>query len=88
MTSIAERLARLRKETPSKCLLCKRRPRCFGVFVPKESTSRDLGAPAGKTRLVSYGVCLKCLKLPDVMKRIENRILASTAEALSRPEAN
>src|SRR4029453_14304728 len=55
------------------CILCKRKACGFGVFVPDDS--QLYGAPAGKSRLIGYGLCKRCWKLADRNARIESHIL-------------
>jgi hypothetical protein len=55
------------------CLLCKRRARSVGVFFPTDS--RLYGAAPGKQRMIGYGLCRRCEKLPDRNARVEAHML-------------
>jgi hypothetical protein len=58
-----------------KCALCPNVAVYAALFVPKnEAVSRHLGAPKGKTRMISYGLCERCAALPDRNARVETYI--------------
>jgi hypothetical protein len=63
--------------TPSECLLCGRAARAGGVFMPNESFAKRIGQPAGKLRIVFYGLCAVCFDLPRVLmvERVEAKLL-------------
>ena len=56
-----------------RCLLCRAPSTVLGVFVP--GTPQSWGAPAGKDRLVCYGLCSPCFAREDVLDVVEGMIL-------------
>lgn len=85
-------LARIAKSLASgrlsHCLLCGG-PAVFRVvWTPTASCSKALGAPAGKDRVVAYGLCESCQGRPDATDRAEELILSQAREGLARPESN
>lgn len=73
---------------PMRCALCREAAVWRGIWTPTAAVSAQLGAPAGKTRVVAWGACATCRELPDLIERVEDAILADAAAALARPEAN
>lgn len=66
---------------PTHCELCGRRGDEVGVFVPHEHFSKRLAAPDGKTRVVLYAACSRCLKKlgqQEYMRRVELVMEADT----------
>jgi hypothetical protein len=59
-----------------------------GLWLPTAEASRKLGAPEGRLRVAACGLCSWCRRLPDVLSRMEEMLLAEAAEGLARPEAN
>ena len=58
------------------CALCYRLPIQFtALFVPTESFGKRIGQPAGKQRLVVYGLCAACSELPNLTDRVEAAML-------------
>ena len=58
------------------CKLCGAAITRMCVFVPfKQDFARRIGQPAGKTRIVVYGLCDICYVLPDRNERVEAEIL-------------
>jgi hypothetical protein len=57
------------------CCLCKNRAVGVGIFIPFADTSRKLGAPAGKTRVVFYGLCARHRKETAAIDFIEAEIV-------------
>jgi hypothetical protein len=88
MTDPTALMDRLQRSGRDKCLLCGRRTSFMGVWVPTASTCGELGAPAGKSRLVAYALCRKCQRRPDTPRRVEETILDDVRRELEKPEAN
>ena len=56
------------------CILCGRRTRQRGIFVPGEGQGRELGEPAGKQRLFIYAVCNHHPTNRDTARKCEDKI--------------
>lgn len=63
--------------TPDGCLLCGGAARVGGVFMPNEPFAKRIGQPAGKLRIVFYGLCAVCFDLPrgQLVERVEAKLL-------------
>ena len=57
----------------AECTLCGRPPAYVGLFFPDDP--QKYGAPAGKTRVVVYGLCETCNSRPGVADEAEAKIL-------------
>ncbi len=67
----------LMSSVTSRCLLCKAPSALLGVFLPGDS--QLWGAPAGRERMVGYGLCSPCHDRPDVVELVEQRIFGFVA---------
>jgi hypothetical protein len=63
------------------CCLCAGRVEWVGIFSPTESFAKRIGEPEGKRRLVVYGLCEPCSRLPDRNARVEAAMLRDFADA-------
>jgi hypothetical protein len=54
------------------CLICGEVPAVIGIFKPEEPET--WGAPAGKTRLIRYCLCVKCHGKPETPENAEKII--------------
>ena len=61
----------------SKCLLCSAPSELGALFLPNDA--QLWGAPAGKHRMVGYGLCGACYDRPDLTDVVEARIFAFVA---------
>lgn len=61
----------------SRCILCKAPSALVGLLFPHDS--RLWGAPAGKDRVIGYGVCSACYARPDMTDAVEERIFGYVA---------
>lgn len=61
------------------CILCRtpigQQPFNVGVWDPGPSVSKRI-SPPGKHRLVAYVLCDSCHRMPGVLEKVENLILA------------
>jgi hypothetical protein len=57
------------------CCLCGHAAKQIGVFSPNENFARRIGQRSGKQRIVMYGLCESCLRLPDRNARVEQAML-------------
>ena len=60
------------------CILCGyKRPQFMSVFIP--TNPQKFGAPQGKTRIIHYRICRKCVMskpLNQLAADVENKLLA------------
>jgi hypothetical protein len=81
-------IAELTRRGSARCLLCGRRPIYVGYWSPTPAYCRKLGAGDGKARVVSYLLCKKCVRRPNIATRVEDKILREAAAMLATAEAN
>jgi hypothetical protein len=63
-------------DMPKCCTLCKSpNAPIEGLFIPPEGFSQRIGAPADKTRLLTYALCEPCYQLPGKADLVEAEIL-------------
>ncbi len=59
------------------CAICGQPSTVLGCFIPGESEQMQYGAPAGKTRVLFYGLCDLCASgFPAIIPEIERGALA------------
>lgn len=76
-TGDAETLKAILNDPPPhvrECVLCKNPAHLLGVYKPGDP--KTVQAPAGKTRLIIYGLCEGCAQQPDSAVRVEEKILS------------
>ncbi len=56
-----------------KCYLCGKPADLVGIFFP--DNPQQYGAPAGKARLVIYGLCQTCQETPGTAEAVEDKAL-------------
>lgn len=62
---------------PWPCAVCGEPSTVQAVFIPDESKQLAYGAPAGKTRVLFYGLCDRCISRgPEIIPEVEQRALA------------
>ena len=67
-------------QRPWPCAVCGQPSTVLGCFIPGESEQMQYGAPAGKTRVLFYGLCDRCISRgPEIIPEIEARGLAECA---------
>jgi len=71
------------------CILCgSSRVAVGGVWSPSAEVQPKLLVPSDKFRLVGYCACATCARLPDLITRVEDAILADFAEFAASPMRN
>lgn len=64
-------------QAPWPCAVCGAPSTVRCCFIPDESEQLAYGAPAGKTRVLFYGLCGQCMaKVPEIIPEVEQRALA------------
>lgn len=66
------------------CLLCGRRVKAVGIFVPMTDAMRAVvlrlrrhAQPARSTACIAYGLCTRCMKHADATDRVESALVAA-----------
>ena len=57
------------------CSLCAGKIKIVAIFTPTESFARRIGQPPEKQRIIVYGLCEPCSKLPDLAAKVEAAML-------------
>lgn len=71
------------------CILCgSSRVVMGGVWSPTPEVQAKLLVPTDKFRLIGYCACAKCARLPDLMTRVEEHVLADFAAMAASPTCN
>ncbi len=75
-----EEMVRESSQTPMNCCLCSNPADMRGVFCPtSQEFSEKIGAPKGKTRVVVYPICQKCMRDPFAQLKAEEWMLKKAA---------
>lgn len=72
-----------------RCILCgSPRVEYGGVWLPTEAIQVKLLVPSSKYRAIAYFLCARCTRLPDMMTRVEDYVLAEFAALATSPLRN
>lgn len=71
-----------------RCQLCEGPPDHVGLFFPTPSLQRRLLAPPGKNRYVLFALCNACRVQPDVIERVDAKIVECADSLALRKDLN